>query len=456
MVDSNNPVSQQSWSRQVHPSAATDLVSQHSNSSMYNKRFNVKACVAACLAALLVIVSMMYASDKYNLFTRHPASSTSNQAAGQNINASWNNGSGGSGAVKNAAMQRVVRPNDIAQIVKKSSPAVVKVMEYVHPAQQQTSNPFYSDPFFRQFYGNNSAAPKQQSSSPLVEKGLGSGFIFDQSGYILTNDHVVNGAAQVKVQVQGHSKPYVAKVLGTSFDLDLAVLKIKGNHSFPTLPIDTNINSNLQVGNWLIAIGNPYGYDHTVTVGVLSAKGRPINITENHKTRHYTNLLQTDAAINPGNSGGPLLNLQGQVVGINTAVNAQAQGIGFAIPASTIMQNIDQLKNNIDVSVPQPFIGAAVTDVSNVTQGLQKQLGLNSDNGAMITSVAFGSPAYTAGLREYDVIIKVDGKPTKNAKALVKMIHDDKVGQTVKLTVLREGKSIQIPVTIGNKSNSQQ
>ncbi|MBW7461798.1 trypsin-like peptidase domain-containing protein, partial [Paenibacillus sepulcri] len=152
----------------------------------------------------------------------------------------------------------------------------------------------------------------------LTPEGLGTGFFFDSTGYILTNQHVVGDADEIKVTVQGRAEPLVAKKLGSDYNLDLAVLKVEGTN-FPTLPIGDS--DSIDIGDWVVAIGNPYGFDHTVTVGVLSAKERPISIQDTEGTRNYEHLLQTDASINPGNSGGPLINLEGEVVGINTAVS---------------------------------------------------------------------------------------------------------------------------------------
>ncbi|MFA5384528.1 MAG: trypsin-like peptidase domain-containing protein [Eubacteriales bacterium] len=208
----------------------------------------------------------------------------------------------------------------VANIVSSAGPAVVKIDTYT--TRSVYVDPFFNDPFFRQFFGS----PYGQSQTQ-EEHGLGSGFIFSSNGYILTNDHVINGADRIKVTIQGYKNPLLATVVGEDYDLDLAVLKVQAKN-LPMLKLgDSNVT---RVGNWVIAIGNPYGLDHTVTVGVISAKERPIS-AENRK---YKNLLQTDASINPGNSGGPLLNLAGEVIGINTAV-AQAQGIGFAIPSKT-------------------------------------------------------------------------------------------------------------------------
>jgi S1-C subfamily serine protease len=216
----------------------------------------------------------------------------------------------------------------VADIVSSAGPAVVKIDTVTTSSVQ--IDPFFNDPFFRQFFGGPFNKPQ-----PREEHGLGTGFIISSDGYILTNDHVINGADKITVTVQGYKNPLQASVIGADYDLDLAVLKVQAKN-LPSLKLgDSN---KIRVGNWVIAIGNPYGLDHTVTVGVISAKGRPVTV----ENRNYKNLLQTDASINPGNSGGPLLNLAGEVIGINTAV-AQAQGIGFAIPSKTANDVIQQL-----------------------------------------------------------------------------------------------------------------
>ncbi|MGD0153069.1 MAG: trypsin-like peptidase domain-containing protein [Thermacetogeniaceae bacterium] len=209
----------------------------------------------------------------------------------------------------------------IADTVAAAGPAVVKIETQV---TTQVENPFFNDPFFRQFFGQGN-----NQSETMVQKGLGSGFFISADGYLLTNEHVIDGAQQIQVTIMGKSQPVNARVVGSDQDLDLAVLKVDAGSNLPYLKLGDS--DNIRVGSWAIAIGNPYGLDHTVTVGVISAKGRPITVQD----RSYRNLLQTDASINPGNSGGPLLDMNGEVIGINTAVDAQAQGIGFAIPSNT-------------------------------------------------------------------------------------------------------------------------
>lgn len=411
---------------------------------------------SAFMAGVLVVGSLMFVSDRYNMFSGGSMTASTPASTSHTSGNSGKGGSNGNNSLVNDQLNSVVRPNDISQIVKKASPAVVLVSSYVNQRTQQQSSPF-SDPFFQQFFGGQQQQPQQKqqqnnnSQGNLVEQGFGSGFIFDKSGYILTNEHVVDGAAQVKVTVEGYSKPFVAKVVGKSFNMDLAVLKIDGNSNFSTLPIDTNVSSNLNVGDWVVAIGNPYGFDHTVTVGVLSATGRPLDIPDGGKTRHYSNLLQTDAAINPGNSGGPLLNLEGQVVGINTAINSQAQGIGFAISSSTISSVLSELKTGKEI--PKPFIGVTVSDVP---QSWVKRLGLQSTDGAIVQTVPYGTPAYKAGIRPYDVITGVDGSNVKSSSDLVSKLQNKKVGDSVALSIVRAGKSKKVNVTLGDENKYNQ
>lgn len=222
--------------------------------------------------------------------------------------------------------------NTIADTVAGASPAVVKIETQV---MTQVDNPLINDPFFRQFLGQNYAPPET-----MVQKGLGSGFLISADGYLLTNEHMIDGAQQIKVTIMGKAQPVTAQVVGSDRDLDLAVLRVNAGNNLPYLKMGDS--DKIQVGSWAIAIGNPYGLDHTVTVGVISAKGRPISVQD----RNYRNLLQTDASINPGNSGGPLLDMNGEVIGINTAIDAQAQGIGFAIPSNTASDIIASLAKN--------------------------------------------------------------------------------------------------------------
>lgn len=323
-----------------------------------------------------------------------------------------------------------VGPDTVADVVSLSSPAVVKISTRVSAGG--ADNPLFNDPFFRQFFGLPSA--------PRQEDGMGSGFIISQDGYILTNEHVIDGATKITVTVTGFEQGLEAKVIGADYDLDLALLKINAGRDLPFLNLGSS--DQIRVGNWVIAIGNPYGLDHTVTTGVISAKGRPISVQD----RHYENLLQTDASINPGNSGGPLLNLQGEVVGINTAINAQAQGIGFAIPTSTVQQVLEDLKNS--ENTVRPWVGVQVRTVDG---DLARYLGLNKAEGAVVSGVVPGSPAAKAGFKEWDVIVEFDGQKINNADELVAAIKILPVGKKVQALVVRQRQLFPLTVTIADK-----
>lgn len=323
-----------------------------------------------------------------------------------------------------------VGPETVADVVSQASPAVVKISTKV--TSRSSGDPLFSDPFFRQFFG--------LPSRPKQEEGLGSGFIISKDGYILTNEHVIDGASEISVTVTGFDKDLESKVVGADYDLDLALLKIDAGNDLPFLTLGNS--DQIRVGNWVIAIGNPYGLDHTVTTGVISAKGRPITVND----RQYENLLQTDASINPGNSGGPLLNLKGEVVGINTAISAQAQGIGFAIPTSTVNQVLEDLKNSVNKS--RPWVGV---QVRTVDEELARYLGLDKAEGAVIAGVVAGSPAERAGLQEWDVIIEFNGKKVNNADELVAAIKTTQTGQKVRMLVIRQRQLKPLTVTITEK-----
>ncbi|HHV64207.1 MAG TPA: Do family serine endopeptidase [Peptococcaceae bacterium] len=320
-------------------------------------------------------------------------------------------------------------PDTIENIVKKTSPAVVKIETEVQTKQQY--NPFFDDPFFREFFGD------QFRSQPETRQGLGSGFIISKDGYIVTNNHVIDQASKIKVYLSSRKEPYEAKLIGSDAQLDLAVIKINAGNNLPFLEFgDTN---KLEVGSWVIAIGNPYGLDHTVTVGVISAKGRPITIDGNE----FKDLLQTDASINPGNSGGPLINLNGEVIGINTAINAQAQGIGFAIPSSTVTQVLDQLIN--EGKVIRPWLGVIMQPV---TKELAEYFGLDKPEGVLISSVIEDSPAHKAGLRRGDIILEFNKTKVNDPEKLKEEVAKTKVGDKAVLLVFRDGNTVYVTVKI--------
>lgn len=304
---------------------------------------SARTMLASFLVGAVVIGGFMYAADRNNLFSGGNAQAATSQGTA----------AGGGYSQQDAGIATASLSTDatIAQVYEAASPAVVKIETYTEARQSSMMD----DPMFRQFFGGGRGSQQQEQQerqsnegqeANLELSGSGTGFFFESDGYILTNEHVVSGAEQVKVTVQGYDEPLAAEVLGTSYDLDLAVLKVESpdGKAFPSLALGDSDET--KVGDWVIAIGNPYGFDHTMTTGVLSAKERPITIADEQGEHEYEHLLQTDASINPGNSGGPLLNMQGEVIGINTAVNAEAQGIGFAIPTTTISEVLEQLKTN--------------------------------------------------------------------------------------------------------------
>lgn len=342
-------------------------------------------------------------------------------------------GPAGSGLAGASDTPPGVNADTVAEIVSKAGPAVVKIDTVTVRGRQ--ADPFLNDPFFRQFFGR----PFGFESPPLESHGLGSGFIISSDGYILTNEHVINGASKIMVNIQGFKEPLQARVVGSDYDLDLAVLKVNTGSRLPTLKLGDS--SRVKAGNWVIAIGNPYGLDHTVTVGVISAKSRPVQV----ENRNYKNLLQTDASINPGNSGGPLLNLAGEVVGINTAV-AQAQGIGFAIPAKTVNDVLQELIKK--GKVVRPWLGVQLQPLS---QELSAYLGFKGTKGALVVGVLPGSPAASAGLEQGDIIVKWNGKEVSTPDELVELIRSAKIGQRVGVVFYRKGQSFSVSILVTEK-----
>ncbi|THF73086.1 S1C family serine protease [Cohnella fermenti] len=416
------------------------------------KGTSLRAVFASFMVGVVAVGGLMFAADRGNWFSDTSLKSVV-ASSGSSSSAKANT------VVSNTT--DTVRPNNISKIFEQASPAVVKIETYTTVQSRSSGGgSWLDDPFFRQFFGDeqngqggsgSDGSTGNGSDDNLQESGMGSGFIFDSTGYILTNEHVIDGAKKVEVTVNGYDQPFTAEVLGSSYDLDLAVLKIEGSN-FPTLKLGDSSASNM--GDWVVAIGNPYGFDHTVTVGVLSSNEREISIQDTNGTRNYEHLLQTDASINPGNSGGPLLNLNGEVIGINTAVSSEAQGIGFAIPTSTISEVLDNLKTNTKIpSKPSPFIGATLQDM---TESIARQLGLSSASGAVVNSVLYNSPAYNGDLRQYDVITGIDGTSYNNSEEIIAAIQKKSVGDKATLNVTRAGKNIEITVTIGDKNEFEE
>jgi serine protease Do len=318
----------------------------------------------------------------------------------------------------------IVGPVDIADMVEQVSPSIVNV-----ECRRSVRTPFYGDPFFRQFFGD---------LNPNVENSIGTGFVISADGHIATNQHVIDEADEIMVNFNDGSK-LKASVVGQDYEMDLAILKVETKEKL--LPLTLGDSDKLRVGEWVIAIGNPYGLDHTVTAGVVSAKGRPMQIEE----RVYKDLIQTDAAINPGNSGGPLLNTKGEVVGINTAVNAQAQGIGFAISINTARDILDELISK--GKVIRPYIGIYLQPVD---QSIADYLNVEN-KGIVVVAVEPGSPAEKAGLAKYDVITSINDKAVNNYDELQEILKGHKVGDTIVLEVYRKAKPMIVSFQLAEK-----
>src|SRR5712664_1107366 len=323
---------------------------------------------------------------------------------------------------------------DVAQQVR---PAVVHLGTIQRAKSRRGPNlpQGNDDPFFRDFFNQFFGSEGPDSRSEFRRPGLGSGVIIDKRGLVLTNFHVVKGADEILIRLSD-KREYRGQILGTDPKTDLAVVKFQPDHEVTVASLG---NSDvLRVGEWAIAIGNPFGLDQTVTVGVISATGRSdVGIAT------YENFIQTDASINPGNSGGPLVNLKGQVVGINTAIVAAGQGIGFAIPINMVKRVVDQLVDKGKVT--RGWIGVAMEPLS---PELAQSLGLADTRGAIVARVYPGSPAEAAGLAQNDVIVAFDGAPVEDYHHLQRMSSEAEVGRKVKVDFVRrrEKKTVEMKV----------
>ena len=303
---------------------------------------------------------------------------------------------------------------------------------------------------FRHFFGNpfggkepfHNFGPFSNERTPdFKQRSLGSGFIIDREGYIVTNNHVIEGADEIKVRL-ANDKEFDAKIIGRDPNTDLALIKIKGASDLA--PLKLGDSDNLPVGSWVVAIGSPFGLEQTVTAGIVSAKGRVIG------NGPYDDFIQTDASINPGNSGGPLLNMKGEVVGINTAIVARGQGIGFAIPVSMAQGIIDQLKAY--GSVTRGWLGVAIQDL---TSELAEYYGIKEKKGVLVAQVFEGDPADKAGIKANDIIVEIDGKSVNSSRELTATIAAIPVGKKAPITILRDGKEKTVNVKIAKRDDSE-
>jgi serine protease Do len=328
---------------------------------------------------------------------------------------------------------------DFADLVEKASPAVVNISTVAAPADDTAANgedsPF--NEFFRKFFGDREEAPADGDSPLPQPQSLGSGFVLWADGYVLTNRHVVRDAQEVIVKLSDR-RQLNAKVVGTDERSDLALLKIDAT-GLPAVKLGDA--RKLRVGEWVLAIGSPFGFDYSVTAGIVSAKGRAL------PNENYVPFLQTDVAINPGNSGGPLFNVQGEVIGVNSQIFSQTggyMGVSFAIPIDVAAKVAQQLKEYGEVR--RGWLGVVVQEV---TRDLARSFGLERPEGALVASIVAGGPGEQAGLRVGDVILEFEGQELPQSSALPPMVGATDPGTTVSLKVLRDNKAVTIKVVVG-------
>ncbi|MEA5583681.1 HhoA/HhoB/HtrA family serine endopeptidase [Nodularia harveyana UHCC-0300] len=329
--------------------------------------------------------------------------------------------------------------NFIASAVQKVGPAVVRIN-----ATRKVANPIsdvLKNPLLRRFFGED----EQPIATERIERGTGSGFILSENGVLLTNAHVVADTDTVQVTLKD-GRTFKGKVVGVDPITDVAVVKIPQN-KLPTVKLGNS--QNLIPGQWAIAIGNPLGLDNTVTIGIISATGRTsaqVGVPDKR-----VSFIQTDAAINPGNSGGPLLNAQGEVIGVNTAIRADAQGLGFAIPIETAARIANELFTKGRAN--HPFLGIEMADLSPTKRrelNQEKNLNIQQNTGVVISGVAEKSPAKESGLLTGDVIEKINGKPVKTAAIVQKLVESSTVGDILEIEVNRNGKIQTLKVESGS------
>ncbi len=334
----------------------------------------------------------------------------------------------------------IADPNLVSSVVEQVGPAVVRI-NATKTVESQVPEAF-NDPFFQRFFGSQMPDAPQQE----IVRGSGSGFIVNSNGQIITNAHVVDGATKVSVVLKD-GRQFEGKVIGTDPVTDVAVVKIEANN-LPTVKVGNS--EALQPGELAIAIGNPLGLDNTVTVGIVSATGRSgsqVGIPDKR-----VSFIQTDAAINPGNSGGPLLNQNGEVIGMNTAIIQGAQGLGFAIPINQVQHIAEQISTT--GKVQHPYLGISMVTLSpevkeSLNQDPNSPISVNEDQGILIVRVMPNSPAHQSGLRAGDVIVQVENKPVTKADEVQQAVENVSVGSSLKMEIKRQGQPFNLDVKTG-------
>lgn len=332
---------------------------------------------------------------------------------------------------------------DFTSLVEKNAAAVVNIstVQNVEPrSTRPRSRSDELDEFFRRFFPPDGRTPN------IRPRSLGSGFVIEKNGYILTNNHVVDGADEIVVRFNDR-RELSAELVGADPRSDLALIKVDAD-DLPTVKLGHS--EDLKVGEWVLAIGSPFGFDYSVTAGIVSAKGRSL---PTEQQENYVPYIQTDVAINPGNSGGPLFNLDGEVVGINSQIYSNSggfMGVSFAIPIDVAMEVVSQLRENGRVS--RGWLGVVIQEVN---RDLADSFGLDRPHGALVTRVLEDSPAAAAGIREGDIITAFDGKPIDFSSELPHVVGRRKVGSKAKLQVVREGKEITLDVVLGELADRE-
>jgi len=337
--------------------------------------------------------------------------------------------------------QAIMVPASFSELAKAAQPGVVNIRTVkTVKGGGRVFRHFFGNPFDRKEPFHN-FGPFDERAPDFKQRSLGSGFIIDRQGYIVTNNHVIEGADEIKVRL-ANEKEFDAEIVGRDPNTDLALIRIKGASDLT--PLNLGDSDKLTVGSWVVAMGSPFGLEQTVTAGIVSAKGRVIG------SGPYDDFIQTDASINPGNSGGPLLNMNGEVVGINTAIVAQGQGIGFAIPVNLAQGIITQLKEK--GSVTRGWLGVGIQDL---TPELAEYYGIEDNKGVLVAQVFEGDPADKAGIKANDVIIEVDGKSVDTSRDLTATIAAVPVGKNIPITILRDGKTRTVNVKIAKRDDSE-
>ncbi|RTZ99816.1 MAG: peptidase [Deltaproteobacteria bacterium] len=358
----------------------------------------------------------------------------------------------GVGFIPYAHAKTTLVPVNFTELAKAAKPGVVnirtvktikgggRVFRHFFGRQFGEKNPFeeFFGPMPRQ---NPGQPPGQDPGQDFKQRSLGSGFIIDREGFIVTNNHVIEGADEITVKI-ANGKEYDAEIVGRDPSTDLALIKIKPRERLT--PLVLGDSDALEVGNWVVAIGSPFGLEQTVTAGIVSAKGRTIG------SGPYDDFIQTDASINFGNSGGPLINMQGEVIGINTAITATGHGIGFAIPSSLAKDVLTQLRDKGEVT--RGWLGVGIQDLD---AKLADYYNVDDGKGALITQVFKGDPADKAGIKVKDVIVAVDGHQVSSSRDLTRLIANTPVGKKTDITVIRDGRKKTFTVTLSKRETDK-